>query len=188
MEDLKGEFTTLIPLADTLALLKQMPASLDALLRPLPLAWIEHSEGGASWTSRQVIAHLVDNEHTNWLVRARLIRESDEVRAFPAVVRSAGRAEEKVRPLGELLDAFRAIREANLAEVEGWHLTRADLEGQAIHPVFGVVTLGQLLATWATHDLTHLHQIARALADRQREAVGPWIRYLGVLHCDGHGE
>jgi hypothetical protein len=43
-----------------------------------------------------------------------------------------------------------------------------------------------LLATWAAHDLTHLHQISRIMAHQYREAVGPWSQYLGVLHCEGH--
>jgi len=43
-----------------------------------------------------------------------------------------------------------------------------------------------LLATWAVHDLTHLHQISRIMAQQYREAVGPWSAYLGVLRCAGH--
>ena len=44
----------------------------------------------------------------------------------------------------------------------------------------------ELLATWATHDLTHMHQITRVMAFQYREAVGPFRRYLGVLQCQGH--
>ena len=50
----------------------------------------------------------------------------------------------------------------------------------------GAVTLSQLLATWAAHDLTHLHQLSRVMAHQYREAVGPWSAYLGVLQCAGH--
>ena len=179
-------------LIDTIALLAQTPATLAALLTALPARWTEHNEGGQSWTPKEVVAHLVDNEHTNWLPRARSIREStlknDEARPFPSLTRRPGSEEEKSRSLPELLDAFHASRAANIAEVESWQLTAYDLERQAVHPVFGTVTLRQLLATWATHDLTHLHQITRTLAHQQREAVGPWIKYLGVLHCNGHSE
>jgi hypothetical protein len=31
------------------------------------------------------------------------------------------------------------------------------------------------------HDLTHLAQIARVLAKRYTDTVGPWRPYLGVL-------
>lgn len=47
-------------------------------------------------------------------------------------------------------------------------------------------SLSELLATWAAHDLTHLHQISRVMAYQYREAVGPWGAYLGVLKCAGH--
>ena len=49
-------------------------------------------------------------------------------------------------------------------------------------------SLSQLLATWAGHDLTHVHQISRVMAHQYEEAVGPWRQYLGVLKCDGHSE
>ena len=66
------------------------------------------------------------------------------------------------------------------------NLTPEDLERRGRHPSFGPVTLSQLLAAWATHDLTHLHQISRILAHQYHETVGPWQKFLGVLHCDGH--
>ena len=56
------------------------------------------------------------------------------------------------------------------------------------HPALGTVTLGNLMATWVAHDMTHLHQISRILARQYAEGVGPWQRFLGVLHCTGHSE
>jgi hypothetical protein len=58
------------------------------------------------------------------------------------------------------------------------------LEGE--HPEFGPVTLKQLLATWAAHDLGHLAQTARVLAKQYREAVGPWRAYLPVMDRPAH--
>jgi hypothetical protein len=85
-----------------------------------------------------------------------------------------------------LLGEFAALRTVSLDQLRELKLTEQDLERRGTHPVFGTVTLGQLLATWSTHDLTHLHQISRILAAQSRNAVGPWSRFLGVLHCDGH--
>ncbi len=42
-------------------------------------------------------------------------------------------------------------------------------------------TLAQLLATWVSHDLDHIVQIARTMAGRYRETAGPWTAYLRVL-------
>ncbi len=81
---------------------------------------------------------------------------------------------------------MRRLRRENLAELRGLNLRPEDLERRGRHPALGVVTLSELLATWAAHDLTHLHQISRIMAHQYREAVGPWSAYLGVLQCAGH--
>jgi hypothetical protein len=88
--------------------------------------------------------------------------------------------------LGELLDEFARLRRENLIELRALDLRPEDLERRGRHPALGVVTLSELLATWAAHDLTHLHQISRVMAHQYREAVGPWSPYLGVLQCVGH--
>jgi hypothetical protein len=57
-----------------------------------------------------------------------------------------------------------------------------------LHPTLGSVTLSQLLATWAAHDMTHLHQLSRVLAYQYKAAVGPWSAFLGVMQCAGHSD
>jgi len=70
--------------------------------------------------------------------------------------------------------------------LEALNLQPEDLNRRGKHPALGEVKLSQLLATWAVHDLTHLHQLSRVMAHQYRDAVGPWDVYLGVLKCDGH--
>ena len=60
-------------------------------------------------------------------------------------------------------------------------LTDADLTRRGRHPEFGVVTLGQHLATWVAHDLGHIGQIVRVMARQYSEAVGPWRAFLPIL-------
>ena len=88
--------------------------------------------------------------------------------------------------LVSLLDDFARLRGENLAALQALDLQPEDLARRGRHPRLGVVTLSQLLATWAVHDLTHVHQLSRVMAHQYRNAVGPWIAYLGVLHCEGH--
>jgi hypothetical protein len=83
-------------------------------------------------------------------------------------------------------DEFARLRSENLGELRALNLREEDLAMRAEHPVLGVVTLSELLATWAAHDLTHLHQISRVMAHQYRDAVGPFSRNLGVLRCAGH--
>jgi len=112
--------------------------------------------------------------------------EFGENRAFDPFDRLAQERESREKSLGDLLDEFTRVRAENLTELKGLKLRPEDLARRGRHPSLGVVTLSELLATWAAHDLTHLHQISRIMAHQYREAVGPWSKFLGVMQCAGH--
>lgn len=173
-------------LENTIALLARTPAALNALLRDLPEPWTFRNEGDKTWTAFDVIGHLIHGERTDWMPRARMILEFGESRAFEPFDRLAQVRESQGKPLGQLLDEFARLRTENLLELRRLNLRPQDLQRRGRHPALGVVTLSELLATWAAHDLTHLHQLSRIMAHQYREAVGPWRAYLGVLHCSGH--
>jgi hypothetical protein len=173
-------------LPDTIAVLSRTPAALDALLRDLPEVWTRRSEDGDTWSAFDVIGHLIHGERTDWMPRAKIILQFAETRAFDPFDRFAQRKESEGKSLGQLLDEFVFLRAANLDELKALKLTPEDLGRRGRHPALGSVTLSQLLATWAAHDLTHLHQVSRIMAHQYRAAVGPWSAYLGVLHCEGH--
>ena len=173
-------------LEDTISLLSRTPAALDALLRDLPETWTLRNEGEDSWSVRDVIGHLIHGERADWMGRARTVLQFGETRTFEPFDRLGLEREIQGKSLPQLLDEFARLRSENLGELRALNLRKEDLELRGRHPAFGVVTLSELLATWAAHDLSHLHQISRIMAHQYREAVGPWSRYLGVLHCDGH--
>jgi len=173
-------------LTQTLALLHNTPVALSALLRDLPDSWTAKDEGEGTWTVYGVIGHLCHGERTDWMTRAKMILDFGESRTFERFDREAQGRESQGKSLGDLLDEFGRLRSENLAMLASWNLKPADLERKGRHPVFGPVTLSELLATWAIHDLTHLHQISRIMASQYRDTVGPWVKFLGVLHCDGH--
>jgi len=116
----------------------------------------------------------------------KVVLQFAETQAFEPFDRQGRAREIQGKSLGQLLDEFLRLRSENLAELRALNLRQEDLERRGRHPALGVVTLSQLLATWAAHDLTHLHQISRVMAHQYREAVGPWSAYLGVLQCAGH--
>ncbi len=173
-------------LSDTLALLFRTPATLNSLLRDLPETWTQRNEGENTWSPFDVVGHLIYGERTDWIPRARIILQSGESRAFDPFDRTGHARIVEGKSLSQLLDEFALLRSENLIELRAWKLQPADLEKRGTHPALGVVTLSQLLATWAAHDLTHLHQISRIMAYQYRDAVGPWSAYLGVLKCSGH--
>lgn len=171
----------------TIALLARTPAALNSFLRDLPPLWTEQNEGGKTWSPFDIIGHLIHGEQTDWMPRARIILQFGETRAFDPFDRLAQEKESHGKSLAQLLDEFARLRSENLDALRALNLQPADLDRRGRHPALGVVTLSELLATWAVHDLTHLHQISRVMACQYREAVGPWSAYLGVMHCSGHG-
>jgi DinB superfamily len=173
-------------LQHTMSLLTRTPAALDALLRDLPEMWTLRNEGENSWSAFDVVGHLIHAERTNWIPRVRVVLQFGENQPFAPFDRWAQVRETQGKVLEQLLDEFAHLRSESLGKLRALNLRREDLELRGRHPTLGVVTLSELLATWAAHDLTHLHQISRIMAHQYREAVGPWSRYLGVLQCAGH--
>ncbi len=175
-------------LEQTIALLERTPAALNALLRGLPETWTLHNEGENSWAVFDVIGHLIHGERTDWMPRVRRVLEHGESRPFDPFDRLAQMRESQGKSLPQLLDEFDRLRAENLRELRAMNLRHDDFGKLGRHPALGAVTLSELLATWATHDLTHLHQITRIMAHQYRDAVGPWRKFLGVLRCAGHSD
>jgi hypothetical protein len=173
-------------LPDSTALLARTPAALEAMLRGLPDVWARGNEGQDTWSAYDIVGHLIVGERTDWMVRARLILEKGEARPFDPFDRFAQLKEDPQKSLEQLLEDFKCARAENLAALQALNLQPEDLQRRGKHPRLGTVTLSQLLATWAVHDLTHLHQLSRVMAHQYRNQVGPWIAYLGVLQCAGH--
>jgi hypothetical protein len=173
-------------LEHSVALFARTPAVLNALLRGLPEFWTLRNEGEKTMSAFDVVGHLIHAEHTNWIPRARMILQSGESRAFEPFDRWGQLRESQGKSLEQLLDEFARVREKSLSQLGAMNLRPEDLARRGRHPSLGVVTLSQLLGTWAVHDLTHLHQISRVMAHQYRDIVGPQEKFLGVLQCAGH--
>ncbi|MGC2550859.1 MAG: DinB family protein [Candidatus Sulfotelmatobacter sp.] len=173
-------------LAEAIAVLARTPGTMDAMLRGLPDKWVQCNEGENTWSAFDIVGHLIVGERTDWMPRVRIILENGEGRAFDSFDRFAQSRENRGKSLEHLLDDFAGLRRENLAALEALNLQPKDLIRRGRHPALGPVTLSELLATWAVHDLTHVHQLSRVMAYQYRDVVGPWRAYLGVLRCAGH--
>ena len=168
------------------AVLTRTPIALNALLREMPDIWVRSNEGKSTWSAFDIVTHLVLVERTDWMPRVRIVLELGEARPFDPLDRFAGLKARQDEPLEQLLDEFARLRRENLAALRALDLRSEDLARRGRLPAFGPVKLAELLAAWAVHDLTHLHQLSRVMAYQYRDAVGPWSAYLGVLKCAGH--
>ena len=175
-------------LEKTIALIERTPKVLNNLLRDLPDDWTMRNEGENSWSAYDIVGHLIHGEKTDWIPRAKRLLESGESKPFDKFDRFAQERESKGKSLGELLDEFARLRGESIRQLRALKLQPKDLERKGTHQVLGPVTLSQLLASWAAHDLTHLHQLSRVMAHQYRQAIGPWTKFMGVMQCAGHSE
>ena len=173
-------------MAEAVAVLTRTPATLNALLRGMPDIWVRCDEGTGTWNAFDIVGHLIVGERTDWMPRMRIMLENGETRPFDPFDRFAQSKESHDKSLEQLLDDFAGLRRENLAALQALDLRQEDLTRRGRHPGLGVVTLSELIATWAVHDLTHVHQLSRVMAYQYRDLVGPWSAYLGVLQCTGH--
>lgn len=169
-------------LEEGIAILERTPAVISRLLDDLPENWTRVNEGPDTWSPREVVAHLINGERTDWIPRARIILKQGKYRRFDPFDRFAGL--DNTRPLGDLLEEFDTLRSENVATLRGWNLKEKDLALTGEHPEFGTVTMRQLLATWVVHDLSHIAQITRTMTRAYTKAVGPWTAYFRVLQRD----
>ena len=168
-------------LPNTIATLERTPPTLRALLTGLDPALTHANYGENTWSAYEVVGHLIVGERTDWIPRARIILEHGPDRPFDPFPHDAAIHPSSGRPLEDLLAEFATLRESNLQALRAMRLTPDHLTLRGTHPALGQVTLAQLLATWATHDLHHTRQICRALAHQSRDLVGPWRDYLNTF-------
>ena len=165
---------------ETTNLLSRTPALLRALLIGLPDAWTDTPDTAEGWRPRDVVGHLITGEQTDWMVRTRRILEEGTSVPFDRFERFAMLERDAGVPLDQLVERFAQLRDANMTALRDL-VTDADLDRRGLHPSLGEVTLRELLATWAVHDLDHIGQIHAGLAGSHDADVGPWKAYLGIL-------
>ena len=165
----------------SIEILASTPSVLEAHLNHLSKEWLHNNEGGNTWSPFEIVIHLINGEKTNWVPRINIILSENKEKSFVSFIRMDDTDSHKEKSVTNLLNEFKERRNQNINSLKAMKISVNDLDKTAIHPVFGTVTLSQLIATWTTHDLNHLAQIARVLAKQYKDEVGPWDEYLPIL-------
>ncbi len=178
---MNGATTNEFWLVEAMQILERTPGILREWLSALPAAWLDTNEGADTFSPRDVLGHLILGERTDWMVRVKHIIDGRGDEPFEPFDRFGMKSADFQNDIEVLLDEFAALRAANLVHLRELGLKEQQLSLAGLHPELGPVTLGQLLATWTAHDLSHLAQIARVMAKRYSDDVGPWRAYLPVM-------
>jgi hypothetical protein len=167
-------------LIETRQLLERTPRVLNDLLGGLPETWIEGRDTPDGWQPRDVVGHLITGELDDWIPRIKRILHDGTTKPFDKFDRHAMLGRDEGVPLDELLVRFADLRGESLTQLDEL-VGDADLEKTGYHPSLGNVTMRNLLATWAVHDLDHTGQIYAGMSAAYDQTVGPWKAYLGIL-------
>jgi DinB superfamily len=163
---------------EAVEVLERTPGVLDALLRGRSAVWLNCRISPDSFSPMDVLGHLIYGEITDWIPRARLILEYRESRKFEPFDRFGFGPLVEGRSLDDLLAQFAELRANNLQALRGFELGETELDMKGMHPELGRVSMRNLLAIWAVHDLGHIAQITRIMSNEYAEAIGPWRRML----------
>jgi hypothetical protein len=152
-----------------LAALRRAPARLARVLGRVPRRLVARRPGRGEWAVAEVLGHLADAEIALAFRIRKIAAEPREVLVAWDQDRWADNGGYRRTPPREALATFAALRRSNLAYVGRLSPARKAQHGR--HPEYGRLTIPQLLAHWADHDLNHLEQIRaahRRLAGRRR--------------------
>ena len=166
---------------DAIQILERTPLVMKDQLSGLTQEWLSVNEGDGTWNPSEIICHMIHCEVDDWIPRMKIILSDDENKKFKPFDRIYGFEKSKRQPISELLAEFKVLRENNLQYLRSAGVSEESLLKKGIHPELGEVTLKELLATWAVHDLSHIAQISRVLAKQYRDEVGAWKEYLPIL-------
>ena len=140
-------------LGQTHAVLRQLTANLadEALdFHPEP----------DSWSIREILAHLVDDEMYVMRTRMERIIKEDTPLLAPHDEKKWYATRNTTRDqLTELLDDFAIQRAASLGMLR--MLRESDWQRQGQQPEYGIFTAETWLGHWVAHDSVHIEQISR---------------------------
>lgn len=169
-------------LKEAIEVLERTPQTLEYFLSGLSDGWLQCNEGEGTWNITEVIEHLIEAEKHNWIPRLETILQDGESKPFPPFDRFSHLNGKSERSFEQKLLEFKTIRTINTSKLRVLIESELYLERTGTHPAFGVVKVRELISAWVAHDLTHISQIVRVMAERYRVDVGPWKEYLGILN------
>ncbi len=119
------------------------------------------------WSAVECLQHLVETERFVMPVRVKALLAGQ---SFPGFNPSDNGTE--LPSAAALVEEFTRLRHDNLPLLA--QVTEKDLDKQAFHAEYGMVTMSQFLHHWAGHDLMHTVQAERALLQPFIQGCGPW--------------
>jgi len=142
--------------------LRHTPQEVATLLEGLTEEDMNRRPPNGGWAIRHILTHLRDAQDVLEFRLGLFAQQENPLLESKAVFEWATSQAERPPTAHELLGMYQATRARILETLE--HLPPADWWRAGRHEEFGTVTLGQQASYFATHEITHLPQLA-ALRD-----------------------
>jgi hypothetical protein len=155
---------------DPWAQLAETPRRLRALTGTAGPKAIAYSPSAGRWSSAQILAHLADAEIVAaWRLRSILAKDGIDLQAFDQDTWASAFRYEQADP-AESLALFEALRASNLSLLR--RVDRTLHQNFGLHQERGKESVTHLVRLYAGHDLNHLGQIERLLAEARARTAG----------------
>lgn len=147
---------------DPIAVQTETPAALARLIASVPGERLNRPPAPGKWSLTAIVAHLAEAEIAlSWRYRQIAEKEGAPLTGYDQNLWYR-LGEYDSRDLQESLAQFRLLREANLRMFA--RLTPDDWQRSGIHAERGRLTMKDLVAQAAGHDLSHLQQAEQVVA------------------------
>ena len=147
---------------DPIAVQTETPAALARLIASSPREKLNRPPAPGKWSLAAIVAHLAEGEIAlSWRYRQIAEKEGAALSGYDQNVWYR-LGDYDSRDPEESLAQFRLLREANLRMFA--RLTPDDWQRSGLHAERGRLTMKDLVAQAAGHDLSHLEQAERAVA------------------------
>lgn len=147
--------------AEALAHLRQTPLEVAALIEGLSEYALTRSPADGGWAIRNVISHLRDAQGVLAFRIDLFLKEENPVLEMKQVWTWAKDESERPPSTREIFETYLSTRRDVIAKLETIPL--ADWWRTGRHEEFGIVSIKQQVSYFASHELTHLPQIAQLI-------------------------
>jgi len=160
-EQYAARFATYIEGRDPVAMQREAPRTIAALIGGVPTEKLKTRPNPDRWSVVEIIAHMAEDElSSSWRYRQMIEHKGAPLLGFDQDLWAKLGEYHSWEPQ-DALAMYRLLREANLRLLE--KLTPDQWESAGVHAERGPLTVRQLARHMAAHDINHIQQIERLL-------------------------
>ncbi len=163
VEEYVARIMGLVGRDDPLIVLGATPDRLESLVEGASPAALQYTTSPERWSVTRIVAHLADSEVVGaWRFRSVLAQDGAALQAYDQDAWASAFKYGDTDPI-ESVELFGALRASTLRVLRA--VDRRRLEHSGMHEERGRESMSHFMRLYAGHDLNHLAQIERLLAE-----------------------